>query len=152
VRLYEHQPVGTVPRARQLRRDASDPERRLLRAIREAFPGRKWRHQSPVGPFYVDILCLSERLAIEVDGDTHTDSERYDATRTKFIKGEGLSVLRFANGDVMENIEGVLTQISLSFQERERDPKGRKGEDSSSPLPSPRAAAWLAPLPQGEGK
>jgi very-short-patch-repair endonuclease len=152
VRLYEHQPTGTVPRARQLRRDAPEPERRLLRAVREAFAQHKWRHQSPVGPFYVDILCFSQRLAIEVDGDTHADSERYDASRTRFIESEGLRMLRFANGDVMENMEGVLAQISLSLWEREGAPKGRKGEDSNTALPSPRAALRLAPLPMGEGK
>ena len=115
VRLYERQPTGTVPRARQLRRDASDPERRLLRALREAFPEHKWRHQSPVGPFYVDILCFAERLAIEVDGDTHADSDSYDATRTRFLQGEGLRVLRFANGDVMENVEGVLSVVAATL-------------------------------------
>ena len=151
MRLYEHQPVGTVPRARQLRRDASEPERRLLRALREAFPEHKWRHQSPVGPFYVDILCFAERLVIEVDGDMHADSKRYDAARTRFIESEGLRVLRFTNGDVMENVDGVLSQISLSLREREGDPKGRKGEDSNTALPSPRAATRLAPLPKGEG-
>jgi very-short-patch-repair endonuclease len=151
VRLYEHQPVGTVPRARQLRRDAPEPERRLLRALREAFPEHKWRHQSPVGLYYVDILCFAERLAIEVDGDTHAGNERYDAARTQFIAREGLRTLRGANGDVMENIEGVLAKISLSLREREGEPKGRKGEDSQTTLPSPRAATRLAPLPKGEG-
>jgi very-short-patch-repair endonuclease len=151
VRLYEQQPVGTVPRARQLRRDASAPERRLLRALREAFPERKWRHQSPVGPYYVDILCFAERLAIEVDGDTHADAERYDAARTKFIEREGFRVVRFSNSDVMENVEGVLTQISLSLWEREGAPKARKGEDRPAALSSPLAAARLTPLPQGEG-
>jgi very-short-patch-repair endonuclease len=115
VRLYEHQPTGTVPRARQLRRDASEPERRLLRALRGAFPEHKWRHQTPVGPYYVDILCLAERLAIEVDGDTHVDSEKYDADRTRFIEGEGLRVLRFANGDVMQNVEGVLSVVAATL-------------------------------------
>ena len=152
MRLYEHQPIGTVPRARQLRRDASAPERRLLRALRGAFPEHKWRHQSPVGPYYVDILCFAERLTIEVDGDTHVDNELYDAARTRFIEREGFRVVRFSHDDVMRNVEGVLTQISLSLWERERAPKGRKGEDNKLPLPSPRAAARLAPLPQGEGK
>ena len=62
MRLYQDKPSGTVNRARQLSRNASDPERRLLRALREAFPHLKWRHQAPVGPFYADILCLSEKL------------------------------------------------------------------------------------------
>ncbi len=154
VRLYDHQPIGTVPRARQLRRDAPEPERRLLRALRDAFPALKWRHQTPVGPFYVDLLCFSEKLVVEVDGDTHADMERSDAARTAIIEGEGFRVIRVANNDVMANINGVVEMIgnSLSLWEREGAAKPRKGEGSSKALPSPRAATRLAPLPMGEGK
>ncbi|GGA34923.1 endonuclease domain-containing protein [Sphingomonas psychrolutea] len=135
MRLYDNQPSGTVPRARQLRRDAPEPERWLLRALRETFPTLKWRHQAPVGPFYADILCFSEKLVIEVDGDTHADQAGRDASRTKIIEGEGCRVLRFSNNDVMENREGVVAAISLSLREREgaRSAKPRgKGEDSTN--------------------
>ena len=159
MRLYQNQPSGTASRAKQLRRDASSPERRLLRALREALPARKWRHQVPVGPFYADILCFSEALVIEVDGDTHAGNVERDAARTRFIESEGYRVLRFWNRDVLENIEGVIAQISLSLREREgaRSAKpGGQGEGdrkAGSPRsPSPRAAARLAPLPMGEGK
>jgi very-short-patch-repair endonuclease len=112
VRLYANQPIGTVPRARQLRRDAPEPERRLLRALKSGFPDLKWRHQVPVGPFYADILCFSARLVIEVDGDTHADRDELDAARSKVIESEGFRVLRFSNPDVMENLEGVLAVVA----------------------------------------
>jgi len=128
MRLYEGRSSGTVARARQLRREASEPERRRLRALREAFPHLKWRHQAPVGPFYADLLCFSERLVIEVDGDTHAGHEEYDATRTRAIDREGLRVIRFTNNDVIQNLEGVIATISLSLREREGAPKARKGE------------------------
>ena len=134
MRLYADQPLGTVPRARQLRRDAPAPERRLLRALREAFPNLKWRHQAPIGPYFADILCFSERLVIEVDGDTHAEQIGYDAARTATIAHEGFRVIRFTNTDVTQNLEGVVTQISLSLREREgaRDAQHRgKGEDST---------------------
>jgi very-short-patch-repair endonuclease len=157
VRLYTRQPIGTVPRARQLRRDAPEPERRLLRALREAFPTLKWRHQAPVGPFYADILCFSEKLVVEVDGDTHAEMEQRDAARTAAMESEGFRLVRVSNNDVMANIDGVVETIqkSLSFQEREGAAQPRKGEDSTAgdcSLPSPCAAARLAPLPTGEGK
>jgi very-short-patch-repair endonuclease len=157
MRLYQDQPSGTVPRAQQLRRDAPEPERRLLRALREAFPTHKWRHQAPVGPFFADILCFSEALVIEVDGDTHADAMERDAARTRFIQSEGYRVIRFTNADVMRNMDGVLAQVanSLSLWEREgahaKHGKGEGGRSSSYPS-SPRAAARLAPLPRGEGK
>lgn len=112
MRLYQHQPSGTVGRARQLRREAPQPERRLLRALREAMPRLKWRHQAPVGPFYADILCFSERLVIEVDGDTHAELRERDASRTGFLNAEGYRVVRFSNHAVTTNLDGVLAEIA----------------------------------------
>ncbi|MCA1198799.1 endonuclease domain-containing protein [Sphingomonas sp. R647] len=112
MRLYANQPIGTVPRAHQLRREAPGPERRLLRALREAFPVLKWRHQVPICQFYADILCFSEALVIEVDGDTHADSASRDAARTAVIASEGFRVIRFTNDDVTGNLEGVLARVA----------------------------------------
>jgi very-short-patch-repair endonuclease len=133
MRLYANQPIGAVPRARCLRRDAPEPERRLLRGLREAFPDLKWRHQAPLGPFCVDILCFSERLVIEVDGDTHAFSMNEDAKREAFMRAQGYYTLRFSNADVMDNLEGVIAHISFSLWEKEgarsAQPSG-KDEDS----------------------
>ncbi|RYD30268.1 MAG: DUF559 domain-containing protein [Sphingomonadales bacterium] len=104
MRLYANQSIGTVPRARQLRRDAPEPQRRLSRARSHAFPPCKWRHQAPVGPFYIDIPCFSEALAIEID-----------ASRTKIIETESFRVIRFANDEVMRNLDGVLARIATKL-------------------------------------
>ena len=119
MRLYDNKQSGTVLRARDLRRNASAPEKRLLRGLRESFPDLKWRHQAPVGPFYADILCFAAKLIIEVDGDTHAKADGYDTRRTQLLKHEGYNVLRFGNTDVMQNLEGVIASISLSLWERE---------------------------------
>jgi very-short-patch-repair endonuclease len=118
MRLYANQPIGTVPRARQLRRAASEPERRLLRALREALPAHKWRHQTPVGPFYADILCFSEALVIEVDGDTHADAMERDTARTAVMVAKGYRVVRFTNGDVMDNLDGVLSSVASMLADK----------------------------------
>ena len=157
MRLYQNQPSGTVAQLRALRRNPTDAEKKLLRALKEAFPGQKWRFQAPVGPFRVDFLCFAQRLVIEVDGGQHAEAVEYDARRTRLIEDEGYRVLRFWNNDVMENIEGVIAQISLSLREREgarsAKPSGKgEGDLAKTRSPSPRAAARLAPLPMGEGK
>ncbi len=132
---YGNHRSGTVQRARQLRRDASEPERRLLRALRETYPYLKWRHQTPLGPFFADMLCFSEKLVIEVDGDTHAAAEGYDASREDFMTREGYRTVRVTNADVMENLEGVMERISFSLGEKEgaraAQPRG-KDEGSSS--------------------
>ena len=128
MRLYDNQPSGTVQHARQLRRDAPEPERRMLRALRDAFPHLKWRHQAPLGPYRADILCFSERLVIEVDGDTHAATTDHDAIRTRSVERQGYRVIRFTNADVMANLDGVLTQISFSLREKEGAAQPRKDE------------------------
>lgn len=127
MRLYANQPVGTVSRARALRREAPAPERRLLRALRETFPHLKWRHQVPVGRFFADILCFSERLVIEVDGETHVASVRNDADRAAFMAREGFRTLRFDNGAVMEQLEGVLARIALALGDAPASRRREKG-------------------------
>ena len=152
MRSYENQPSGTIDELRRLRRDAPEPELRLLRGLRGAFPALKWRHQSPLGPYKPDLLCFSEKLIIEVDGDTHVGRDVRDARRTAYIEQQGYRVIRFTNADVMQNLEGVLTAISLSLREREQLAAGkRKGEgDHLAASPSPLRACGAPPLSQRE--
>ena len=128
---YNDAPSGTVQRARDLRRNAPEPERHLLRALRDTYPHLKWRHQAPLGPFYADMLCFSEKLVIEVDGDTHAGAEGHDASRAGYMASEGYRTIRVSNTDVMTNLEGVIRQISFSLREKEGAAKPRKDEGLS---------------------
>ena len=119
MRSYDNHRSDTVQRARELRRLAPKPERRLLRALRETYPHLKWRHQTPLGPFFADMLSFSEKLVIEVDGDTHAVAQGYDASREDFMARKGYRTVRLTNDDVMQNLEGVMTQISFSLREGE---------------------------------
>ncbi|MDO7834381.1 DUF559 domain-containing protein [Sphingobium sp. HBC34] len=60
-----------------------------------------------------------------MDGDTHSAKDRYDARRTEFLESLGYTVIRFANPDVMPNIEAVLSVIADALRV------------SPSPQPSP---------------
>ena len=125
---YKDAPSGTVQRARDLRRNAPEPERHLLRALRDTYPHLKWRHQAPLGPFYADMLCFSEKLVIEVDGDTHAGAEGSDTSRAGYMASEGYRTIRVSNTDVMTNLEGVIEHISFSLREKEGAAKPRKDE------------------------
>lgn len=126
MRGYDNAPSGAVDRARRLRRDATDAEKRLWRALREAFPDAKFRRQTPVGPYIADFLSYRHMLIVEIDGGQHTPEA--DAARTCYLQREGFRILRFWNNDTLANTEGVLTQISLSLREREEAPQAPKGE------------------------
>ena len=84
----------SVRRARRLRQDATDAERKLWFVLsRRQVEGAKFRRQHPFGPYILDFYCEKTRLAVEVDGGQHT-AER-DQVRTAYLNGQGVSVLRF---------------------------------------------------------
>ncbi len=106
--------MATRPRtaiARRLRRDATDVERLLWRALRERCPEWKFRRQHPIGKRIADFACPSRKLAIELDGSQPAEQPDADATRSAEIARHGYRVIRFWNNDVIENIEGVLETI-----------------------------------------
>jgi very-short-patch-repair endonuclease len=129
----------SVKRARILRRNQTDAERKLWYALRSRrFDGFKFRRQVPIGPYFADFACMRERLIIEADGGQHGWRSEEDAERTKILEGHGFRVLRFWNTEILTNLDGVLTLIRLALPE--------------IPTPDRRCAAspHPDPLPQGE--
>jgi len=97
-------------RARELRSAMTDAERALWQALRRRRLGARFRRQVPLGPYIVDFACLEQKLAVEVDGGQHAESE-YDAGRDAWLRAHGFRVLRFWNNEVLANLEGVATVI-----------------------------------------
>jgi very-short-patch-repair endonuclease len=64
----------------------------------------------PVGSFFADFACRSERLIVEVDGSQHVESE-HDERRDSWLNEEGWSVLRFSNRMVLAERTAVLATI-----------------------------------------
>jgi very-short-patch-repair endonuclease len=102
-----------------LRRDATEAEKLLWRALRESFPQMRFRRQHPLGRHILDFALPAAKLAIEIDGGQHALQETADAERTSEIARRGYRVLRFWNGDVMRNMPGVLETIRSEIQTRE---------------------------------
>jgi very-short-patch-repair endonuclease len=104
-------------RARAMRSNPTEPEKRLWREISGSrFEGMKFRRQEVIGRCIVDFWCPSAGLAVEVDGDTHSDLDR-DARRDAYLQQFGVRVLHVTNPDVMGNIEGVMHVISEALRE-----------------------------------
>jgi len=101
-------------RARHLRRELTDAERKLWYALRaHRLAGFSFRRQAPCGPFIADFFCAKARLVVEVDGATHSsDAEiAYDKSRDAWFAENGLRVLRVTNDDVYRNFDGVIETI-----------------------------------------
>jgi very-short-patch-repair endonuclease len=102
----------TRDRAKDLRSQTTYPERRLWKAFRNRrLAGLKFVRQEPIGPFIVDFICREKKLIVELDGESHRDRGDYDRRRETYLKEHGYTLLRIANDDVLEDIEGVLAAI-----------------------------------------
>ncbi|WP_375403777.1 endonuclease domain-containing protein [uncultured Sphingomonas sp.] len=96
--------------ARELRHNMTEPEVRLWRQLsRKQLGGFKFRKQHRINGLVADFFCPSIGLIVEVDGDTHDVED--DAVRDHNMLSIGFTTLRFGNGDVMTNMEGVCETI-----------------------------------------
>ncbi len=101
--------------AREMRREPTEPEKRLWAQLSRSRPGGyKFRRQSVIGPFIVDLLCPQKALVVEVDGDTHVANS--DDERDAALRAMGYRIIRIANHDVMHNIEGVCAAILAALE------------------------------------
>ncbi|HQU32381.1 MAG: DUF559 domain-containing protein [Planctomycetia bacterium] len=75
--------------------------------------GYDFHRQKPIDSFIVDFFCNKLKLAVELDGYTHTFEEiaKKDTLKQERLNELGITVLRFCDEDVIKNIEGVLGVI-----------------------------------------
>jgi very-short-patch-repair endonuclease len=98
-----------------LRNNMPAPESILWNKIKgKQLNGYKFRRQYGVGNYIIDFYCSKQRLGIEIDGDSHYLSDLCrisDETRDLFLMQKNISMLRFTNKEIMENINGVIERI-----------------------------------------
>ena len=107
--------------ARELRRNQTDDEKVLWRALRgRRFAGFKFRRQHTVGDHILDFYCADAKLAVELDGSQHghPGGMQRDAEREKFLAEQGIATLRFWNSQWRKNRESCLLEIWNAVQER----------------------------------
>jgi len=104
----------TKPLARELRKNQTGAEELLwYRLRRKQILGVQFNRQKPIAGYIVDFYSLAAKLVIELDGSQHfePDAMAYDFERTKVLESLGLKVIRFANSEVFENLNGVVSVI-----------------------------------------
>ena len=107
--------------AKAMRKAMTDAELKLWNAVRaHRLMDLGFRRQFPIGNFIVDFACPQKRIIVELDGSQHNepDALRYDMARTGFLEKSGWTVLRFANDDVLNDIDGVCQHIIITATER----------------------------------
>jgi very-short-patch-repair endonuclease len=114
------------PFRKHLRNNATEAEQALWQRLKgRRLLGYKFRRQQGVLKYVVDFCCCPEkRLAIEVDGATHSTKEQIikDKKRQTELEQLGIRFVRVTNDDVFTNLDGVcervaeeLTSVSTSY-------------------------------------
>ncbi len=94
-----------------MRANPTDAERKIWSIVRaKRLADFKFKRQQVLFPYIVDFVCFEHRLIVEADGSQHADN-RYDERRDAFLRGEGFTVLRFWNNDILGSASGVFDAI-----------------------------------------
>lgn len=107
-----------IIRAKILRKNMSDTERKFWYQISNNKLCVKFRRQQPIGPYCVDFVCHELKLVIELDGDQHATTIKQDNERTKFIETQGYKVIRIANAELArKGIKTVIDTLRMCINE-----------------------------------
>jgi|SRR6185437_15122697 len=105
---------------RELRNNGTPAEARLWNHLKNSqLESRKFRRQHSIENYVLDFYCVSEKLAVELDGQGHftIHGNRHDDDRDIILKKYGIRTLRYENKLIYNNIESVLEDIKSHFKQ-----------------------------------
>jgi cyclase len=103
--------------ARELRRKLTPAEQTFWLRLKEQFAEYKFRRQHPISVYIADFYCHKLKFVIEIDGPIHDSEEAKsnDAKRQETLEGFGLTVIRFTNEQIKNDVENVIKVISSTI-------------------------------------
>ena len=112
--------------AKELRKNMTPEEKHLWYDFLKLLP-MTVKRQYVVGNYILDFFIPSVNIAIELDGSQHFDpkAREADEVRDSSLSSVGIKVIRYTNGDVNRNFEGVVTDIMRMISVNFKDLKKR---------------------------
>jgi len=108
--MHARRPARATP-ANRRRIAAADSLWALLKS--REFRAWRFRRQHPLGPFVVDFVCVEQALVIELAPESIVPSTVEGQERRRhFLEQLGYRVLRFAAGEVLDDLRQVRHAIS----------------------------------------
>jgi very-short-patch-repair endonuclease len=110
--------------ARKLRNDSTRSEIKLWQHLKgKQLLGYDFHRQKPLLNFIADFYCYELKLVIELDGYSHQIEEVQlkDKIKQNELEEVGLTVLRFEDDEVMNDIENVLRELEAFARKVESD-------------------------------
>jgi hypothetical protein len=121
-------------RARQLRNDMTDSERKLWRELSKRQLARhRFRRQHPLGPYVVDFVCLHKRFIVEVDGGQHSQPEQQAHGARHGSKPRAITCC----GSGTRKCSTISTVLSKRFCTNWRDDRRRRDHGARARPPPP---------------
>jgi very-short-patch-repair endonuclease len=104
--------------AERLRRDMTATEKIIWDRVCKNQLGVRIRRQHPIWNFIADFYCHEVKLVIEIDGGIHLRSENkeYDISRDIILKEFHIEILRFTNGEVINEKDLVIEKIKRTIE------------------------------------
>ena len=102
-----------VKRRQSLRNAATSAEKLLWQELKKFAATNRFRRQHSIGPYVVDFYCPKKHLVIELDGAPHQKigQKKYDIYRTRYLNSLNITVLRFWNSEVINQMDEVVEKI-----------------------------------------
>lgn len=113
-----------VKLAKKLRNNMTLGEVALWREIKGKKLGVRFSRQIPIDRYIVDFYCKDLKLAIEVDGSVHfkEGQQEKDHIREERLESLGVTIIRFSDLDVKNNLSWVLEEIRNEIERIEPTP------------------------------
>jgi len=108
-----------------MRKAMTPSEARLwsgLKALRAE--GFQFRRQHPLHGFYPDFVCLTRRLIVEVDGDSHDLRGQHDVRRDAAMTKHGFKTVRVPAVALKDDADLVAAAILVELRARSHIWKG----------------------------
>jgi leucyl-tRNA synthetase len=119
--------------AEEKRNTPTTEEDLMWQLLRNNKTGLHIRRQHIIGSYIVDFACLDKLATIEIDGGYHNDPkiQQYDKERTRFLKENGFTELRFTNEEVKNDAASVVKKITEELSKLPSVPKKSEGSQVS---------------------
>ena len=125
-KIHLPRPMNPVEFSRLRRRMSDEYERLMWQLLRNRQRcNKKFRREHRLGVYTADFYCVTAKLVIEVDGQSHWSDEakQYDAARDKWMKSQGIRILRFTCSQVEHETQDVLKLIDQALTENPLTPQ-----------------------------
>lgn len=108
-----------IPRAKELRKNATRQENHLWYDFLRSYPIR-FQRQKAIDGFIVDFYCHAAKLILEIDGSQHYTQQglAYDTERSAVLTRYQLKILRFSNRQIDREFSSVCHTIHKEVEKR----------------------------------